>query len=216
MHAVRSPVAGSGKSYLLDIVAAISIGQAMPVIAVGRSEEETEKRLGARLLTGQPLLALDNVNGELSGDFLCQAIERPYVLHRILGKSEEVRIESRGTTLFANGNNLTIVGDLCRRVITSSLDPLVERPELREFAHDPVADVLANRGAYVAAVLTICRAFVVAGRPGKAPHLGSFEEWSDLVRSALMWLGEADPVATMETARAEDPKAAELAAVLRA
>ena len=76
--------------------------------------------------------------------------------------------------------------------------------------------MLASRGAYVAAVLTICRAYLAAGQPDKAPHLGSFEEWSDLVRSALMWLGEADPVSTMEISRSEDPTTDELAAVLKA
>ena len=84
-------VAGSGKSYLIDIVAAIVIGQPMPVMAAGRSEEETEKRLGAALIAGQPLISIDNVNGELGGDALCQIIERPLVDVRVLGKSERVR-----------------------------------------------------------------------------------------------------------------------------
>ena len=33
--------------------AAIALGQPCPVMAAGRSEEETEKRLGAALLAGQ-------------------------------------------------------------------------------------------------------------------------------------------------------------------
>jgi putative DNA primase/helicase len=39
-----------------------------------------------------------------------------------------------------------IVGDLCRRVITATLNPGVEQPELREFRGDPVATVMADRG----------------------------------------------------------------------
>ena len=205
MHVGRAPVAGSGKSFLFDTVAAIAIGQPMPVMAAGRNEEETEKRLGAALLAGQPLISIDNVNGELSGDALCQIIERPIVDIRILGKSERVRIETRATTMFSTGNNITLVGDLCRRAITATLDPRLERPELRQFKGSPVEKVLGNRGAYIAACLTICRAYIVAGRPNKAPKLASFEDWSDTVRSALIWLGKADPVASMETARAEDP-----------
>jgi putative DNA primase/helicase len=41
----------------------------MPVMAAGRTEEETEKRLGAALLAGQPIINIDNVNGELGGDW---------------------------------------------------------------------------------------------------------------------------------------------------
>jgi hypothetical protein len=135
---------------------------------------------------------------------------------RVLGRSERVRIEARGTSTFATGNNFTIVGDLCRRVITVNLDSEMERPEFRQFDFDPVERVLGNRGAYIAAALTICRAYVVAGRPNKAPRLASFEGWSDLVRSALIWLGQADPVKSMEIARAEDPERAELSTLLEA
>jgi len=54
--------------------------------------------------------------------------------------------------------------------------------------------------------LIVVRAYFVAGRPDQAPKLASFEAWSDTVRSALIWLGEADPVDTMEVARADDPE----------
>ncbi len=216
MHAATAPAAGTGKSYLMDLVAAISTGQLMPVMSAGKNEEEFEKRLGAAMLTGQPLISIDNVDGELRGVALCQLIERPVVEIRILGKSERVRIESRATTTFCTGNNLALVGDLCRRTIVAALDAVVERPELREFNDDPVEKVLKNRGAYIAAALTICRAYIVAGRPGKAPRLASFEAWSDIVRSALIWLGEADVVDSMEAARDEDPELIALRGMLSA
>ena len=44
--------------------------------------------------------------------------------------------------------------------------------------------------------------------------LGSYEEWSRLVRDALIWIGEPDPVATMEKVRNEDPKLQTLGEVL--
>ncbi|MCH7680559.1 hypothetical protein IID10_14540, partial [candidate division KSB1 bacterium] len=46
--------------------------------------------------------------------------------------------------------------------------------------------------------------------------LASFEGWSDSVRSALIWLGRADPVVTMEQARDEDPHLAALHEMLTA
>ena len=216
MHASRAPEAGTGKSFLWDTVASIAIGQPMPVMSTGANVEETEKRLGAAMLAGQPLISIDNISGELGGDALCQIIERPVVEIRILQKSERVRIEARGTSTFATGINFVIAGDLCRRVITVNLDAAVERPEFRQFAFDPVDRVLSNRGAYVAAALTICRAYFVVGRPDKAPRLASFEGWSDTVRSALIWLGKADPVLSMESARAEDPERLELSDMMEA
>jgi hypothetical protein len=50
LHAFTSPMAGTGKSLLVDIAAILATGRPMPVIAQGHSEEELEKRLGAALL----------------------------------------------------------------------------------------------------------------------------------------------------------------------
>jgi len=215
MHVMSAPEAGSGKSYLLDVAAAIAIGQPCPVMAAGRTEEETEKRLGAAVLAGQPIIAIDNVNGDLGGDALCQIIERPIVEIRILGKSERVRVETRSTT-FATGNNIRLVADMTRRVLQCRLDSKLERPELRRFRRKPVTTVLADRGRYVAAALTVVRGFIAAGTPRQAPRLASFERWSDLVRSALLWLDLADPVETMKAARAEDPSRQVMVAVFAA
>ncbi len=84
----------------------------------------------------------------------------------------------------------------------------------RAFTADPLAIIHADRGKYIAAILIIARAYVVAGRPRKLAALASYLAWSDLVRSALVWLGEADPVATIEAAAGDDPDAIRLAAAL--
>ena len=131
--------------------------------------------------------------------------ERPLVRVRILGKSEAPEFECKAA-IFATGNNLVLVGDMMRRAVVCTLDAGVERPELREFEFDPIDRVLQSRGAYVAACLKITRAYKAAGAPKVCRPLGSYGEWSDAVRAPLIWLGEADPVESMETAREEDPE----------
>jgi putative DNA primase/helicase len=215
MHVTKAPVAGSGKSYIIDLASALNSGERAPVVTAGRTEEETEKRLVGALLSGQTIISIDNVNGELGGDALCQIIERPVVSVRPLGQSSFIKIESRASC-FATGNNIRLVGDMTRRVVLCSLDPDMERPELRTFRFDPFDEVLANRGLYVAAALTVVRAYVVAGCPDQCPPLASFEDWSRLVRSALVWLGRPDPVLTMEQAREDDPTTSLLRQMLMA
>jgi putative DNA primase/helicase len=215
IHASRAPAAGSGKSYLFDVAAAIALGEPCPIIAAGRDEAETEKRLGATVLAGYPLVSIDNINGELSGDFLCQVIERPMVNVRVLGQSRVVRIANR-QTLFATGNNLRLTGDMPRRSLLCSLDTKLERPEEREFKADPVQRVLEDRGKYIAAALTVVRAHIAAGHPARCKPLASFKGWSDTVRSALVWLGRTDPVETIITVRSEDPDQQALATMLSA
>ena len=103
---------------------------------------------------------------------------------------------------------------MTRRTVVCSLDAGVERPELREFSGDPVAMVMQDRGRYVSACLIIVRAYAAAGCPGVLKPIASFEDWSGAVRSALVWLGCADPAASMEAAREDDPELAELREVV--
>lgn len=215
MHLFRAPTAGSGKSYLADVVSVLLTGRLCPVITAAPDEAETEKRLVGLLLAGFPLVSLDNVNGELGGDLLCQLIERQFIRVRALGRSDITEIESRATAL-ATGNNARVRGDMVRRTVIADLDAGVERPELRQFTSDPVALIQADRSRYVSASLLIVRAYLKARQPDRLPPIASFGEWSGLVRSALVWLGCADPARSMEQAREDDPELGELREVMDA
>jgi hypothetical protein len=215
LHSVNSPAGGTGKSYLADLASAIATGERCPVISRSPSFEETEKRLVGAALTGQPIISIDNCNGELRSEFLCQAVERPVLQLRALGTSELTRI-ANATTCLANGNNIVIAEDLVRRTVQCSLDANMERPETREFQCDPFADIIADRGRYVAAVLTIARAYHCAGMPNRPAPFASFDRWSELVRGALIWVGCADPCKTVAELSVADPVKNERAEVFQA
>jgi hypothetical protein len=214
LHMLNKPAPGTGGSYMQDIMAAIAIGEPCPVISLTlNNDEENEKRLSSAATSGQPIIAIDNMVGTLMGQFLCQLVERPMPQVRILGKTELVTIPNNHTTV-ANGNNVAIAADMVRRTLQISLDADEENPESRTFTRNPVAEVLADRGRYIAAILTIARAYRVAGMPEKLPQRLSFGEWSDNVRSALKWLGWPDCDDSIKTVRAADPAGAELHGVI--
>jgi hypothetical protein len=213
MHAFTAPTAGSGKSMLVDLISVISSGREAGVIAQGKTEEELEKRLSALLLAGDQVIAIDNCEAPLGGEFLCAMLTQPMVRARILCQSKAPELPTNAC-LTATGNNLVLIGDMTRRAVTCRLDPRHERPELRRFDNNPLAIAKADRGRYVAAALTVLRAHHVAGRPGAPDPLGSFQDWSDLVRGALLWLGHADPAETIEGSRELDPRLDALGAVI--
>jgi putative DNA primase/helicase len=204
MHACSAPAYGTGKSFMWDVVAGIVMGDIMPIIGA-EAFEELIKRMDGELIKGVSVLSLDNVSFVLGGDTLCQVIERPLYVPRILGQS--TTLERRNAwTLFTSGNNLRLKNDITRRSVLARIDAGVERPELRKFNGNPFESVLSDRGRYVAACLTIVRGYMCAGSPGRLNWIGDpFAEWSDLVRSAIVWAGMADPVATMEAVRQADP-----------
>jgi putative DNA primase/helicase len=151
----------------------------------------------------------------LSGDLLAQSVTQEAVMLRLLGHSITVETPTNAM-LFATGNNLRIVGDLTRRCLVARLDPACEHPELRTFDRDALAYAAARRADIVWAALTIMKAYLVAGRPGTLPPLGSFETWSRLVREAIVWAGGQDPVQSLETGRASDPQRERLLAIMAA
>jgi putative DNA primase/helicase len=217
LHVASAPEAGTGKSYLFDIATAIASGKACPVLSAASNDEETEKRLNSAALSGQTIISIDNLNGVLRQiPFLCQLLTQETLLVRILGVSE-LRSVRNTATVFANGNNIQIESDLVRRTIRCELDTKMENPETREFKANPFKTVLADRGKYVAAALTIVRAYQASSASHRPPPaLGGFDDWTRLVRGALIWLGRADPVETQVTLKAEDPGAAMIDSVLEA
>jgi hypothetical protein len=214
MHCVSAPQAGTGKSFLCDLAAALATGFPCVVMAAGQDDEETEKRLGAAILDGMPVIAVDNISRPFGGDFLCQVLDRPSVKIRVLGKSEGPKLEPR-LILFATGNNLTLVGDIGRRAVIAHLDAECEDPHLRQFAGNPLTKILCDRGSYIGAALTLCRAFRLSGEP-PGPRLASFELWSDIICSAIKWAGGGDANRTMKTIADNDPARERHAAVLAA
>jgi putative DNA primase/helicase len=213
--AVTSPGPGSGKSYFTDCISAVATGERAAVIAVASKEEETEKRLIGAALSGNQLIVLDNVRRLLEGDFLCQVTERPMLQLRPLGTSE-MRLIRNIYMLIANGNNIVIAADLTRRFLRISIDPNVERPELRQFDSNPFEQILERRGEYIAACLTIVKYYSEAGQPNLRPRVGSYGEWSDLVRSSICHLGMVDPIATQVDLVTADPVASSRRAVFAA
>ena len=215
LHGFDAPVAGSGKSKLVDIASILATGHEAGVVAQGETREEAEKRFSTLLMRGDLIIAIDNCEGPLEGVVFNQALTQPWANLRILGQSKAIRVRC-AAMITATGNNLIIKGDLTRRSVVCRLDPKVERPELRQYTYDPIADAKDHRAELVAAVITILRAYHVAGRPNRPPRLQSFEMWSDTVRGALVWLGAGDPAGTMDRLRKADPVLASLTAVLHA
>jgi putative DNA primase/helicase len=106
---------------------------------------------------------------------------------------------------------------MVRRTILCSIDPNEEAPEKRTFRRDPYREILANRGKYIAAVLTIARAYRAAGEPQvKFVKLVSFDAWSRFVQRPLIWLDRADPVRSVSISEAADSDRGGIAEVLAA
>lgn len=212
LFAIDAPTAGSGKTLMCEAVGVIASGYKPTIISQGKTPEEDEKRLASILMAGDAVLVIDNCERQLGGDTLCSMLTSEVIASRILGKSEMKQVLTN-VLVMATGNNLEVVGDLGRRTLVCRIDTGAERPDQIEHSFELIDEVLADRPRLVVAVLTVLRAYVVAGKPNRMIPLGSFEGWN-LVREALVWLGEEDPAVTRENVIADDPRKNELAELL--
>ena len=200
MHGFSAPTPGTGKSLLCDCITMLAMGRA--AAAVNQSGEpdgeEERKALLSILMQGDPVVMIDNITRPVTGQRWCSILTQPTWQDRLLGGNDNLTVSTR-TLWLANGNNLEFREDMSRRAILCTMDAEVERPEERgDFDLDLKVEVPRRRGELVAAGLTVLRAFIVAGRPGldKLTPFASFEDWSNLVRGALVWMGEPDPCET--------------------
>lgn len=204
--AVTAPTPGTGKTLIAETFAIIATGRRASVLSLGHDDAEAEKRLAGVLLAGDAVIALDNIERPLKGDLLCQVATQQFVRLRPLGASGMLSIPTHAL-MVATGNNLSIVGDLKRRVALIRMDSGQERPEQRTFSRDHLEDVFARRGELIRAALTLPLAYLAAGAPaidGMHP-LGGFEQWDRMVRRPLAWLGLPDPLKASESLREQDP-----------
>jgi hypothetical protein len=215
LHGFTAPVAGAGKSMLVDIASILATGHEAGVTALNGNLEEAHKHLSALLMRGDQIISLDNCEHPLEGVLLNQTMTQARLELRVLGESKLITARC-ASVVAATGNNLVVKGDMTRRALIGKLDPKVARPELREFDYDPIDDAKTNRCELVTAALTVLRAYHVAGRPNRIPPLDSFREWSKTVREPLLWLNAGDPVKTMERTRKTDPVLRSLRGVMRA
>jgi putative DNA primase/helicase len=66
-HAFDSPAAGTGKSLITDVVSTTATGERAGVVVHTGDQAEFDKLLGAILMRGVPLIAIDNCEGPLKG-----------------------------------------------------------------------------------------------------------------------------------------------------
>jgi len=218
MFHVRAHAVGSGKSYLCELITAFATPQRGTPTTFPADDEECRKLLLAELLRAPAVIEFDNLTSDLiAHKSLCTALTSELISGRILGVSKTAAVSTRALFL-SSGNNVGPVQDMARRCITISLDPAVEIPAARTFNRpDLIHELIQERERYVSAVLTIIRAWIVAGKPPTScKSLASYGEWSDLCRQPLLWLGCVDPTSSVFKALAEDPDRETLARLLEA
>lgn len=189
---IDAPAPGSGKSYLATILRTVHGG----VFRVGLPSDETEfvKSIMTILLdTTAPVVTFDNVRGAVKSAKYEALLTSSEFDDRVLGAIKSGKAPNdRLWTLTAN--NAVIDGDLARRSYWVTIDPGAPRPHERTgFRLNLKTWVPANRGKILHAILTVARAWSLAGKPcAKAKRGDEYADWDAAMEGMLSWAGIAD------------------------
>jgi hypothetical protein len=187
---IDAPSPGTGKSLLSAIASIVTTGKTSAVGVQLGTEEETRKNITSRLREGPSILTTDNAEGVIKSAALAAMLTTEEWEDRLLGRNQMLHLPVRAVTIFT-GNNLRLGGDMPRRCYRIRIDSNAAHPWTRGgFRHRLPEYALENRDKIIVSLLTMARAWIVAGRPeGGNTILGSFESWCEVVGGILEYAG---------------------------
>jgi len=205
MGAINAHQRGSGKSLLAWILRTVHGGVLRGDLS--RDAEEFRKQITSVLdTTTAPIVQFDNVQHVKSSQ-LDALLTSDTWSDRRLGSGKSITLRNDRMWV-VTGNNITFGGDLVRRVLWVSIDPQVPNPEARTDFHitNLKGWVRSHRGEILGALLTLVRAWVVAGRPvGASVGEDDFARWIEACRGILAvagiegLVGDTEKVAESDT-----------------
>ncbi len=192
MGLVDATKQGTGKGKLTNYFSILATGERAVPIGLPNRDEELEKRIDAKLLKGSTMFVIDNITRKLDSATLELILTTSHKEVRPLGTSTNLKVLNSATWI-ATGNNLQLGGDLARRCYRIRLVSPVSNPDERDdFEIKDLEEwTFNNRPQLVAALLTIARAWIVAGKPKpkNVPNIGNFSKWAKAIGGILEYVG---------------------------
>jgi hypothetical protein len=214
---------GTGKGLQVDVSVLATVGRIPEKLTwpnqgdKGSTDAEVGKMLAGAVIEGAQIIVWDEILGPFGGPAINNVLTcRGRTKLRIIGTPNTPTLSYTATMLGA-GNNITARDNTHRRALV----PRLESPDENPADHggwrceDLRANVAALRPRLVVALLTVLRAYVVAGCPAEYERDGvllpmppkwggGFEDWSGLVARAILWAGGGDVMGCRPTS---DPEA---------
>ncbi len=219
--AFDAPKQGSGKTYFCECLGLLATGIAPAMTpSIEKNEDEVRKILLSMIIEGRRFIIWDNIMGHFNSATMASFLTSERFSGRILGVSQSVEVAHRAMLLLT-GNNITLVGDMPRRVLTCRFDTGIENPTQAQRnlsaigGLKPAAYIEHNRYKLATAAITLIRGYLQSDAHRKGglakDRLPSFEDWDTVARQPVLWLstqveGLTDPKRSIDNNMDKDPE----------
>lgn len=210
---VTAPERGTGKSLLTELLTILYGGA---IRTFPHKNEEMEKVITSTLRGAKPVIVFDNVEGVIKSAPLAAVLTTRMWTGRILGGSRDGEWPNDRLWMLT-GTNVTVGGDFAQRSVRVAIDYGKPDPDQRiAFAIPDIARwTEANRGKVIHAVLTLARAWQVAGAPRSDHVMRGFTNWARVIGGILAYHQVPGFLANRGEIRVHDEDYAEWAHFLR-
>lgn len=182
---VSAPQPGSGKTLLAKVIGIVHGLVTRPELP---ADKEEQRKVISTVLsdTTAPIVLFDNLAGVVRSSVMEALLTSASITDRQLGSQRSMTM-SNDRLWMATGNNVKIGGDLARRTYDVTIDPKTPDPYMRTAftIRDLEGWMEQHRGAYLAALLTVARAWSVAGAKTIDVRSDSYARWDGVMRGLL-------------------------------
>ena len=168
MFAINANVPGAGKSLSCRIMNKIWCKDKGKTISLLKDNNELDKQLFGGVLSGIPMLIIDNVNRKLDNEKICIIITEEKISGRVFYTNELKEVDNY-LMLTINGNNVEMSGELVSRSVKIDYN-VTQRDEVRDYSegergHEIEQYCIDNRSEVISASLAISKRYIQDGCP---------------------------------------------------
>jgi hypothetical protein len=179
-YIIDKPENGMGATTLAELVGILIDGSKTEPRSGNSNNEEMRKSLTTALRGGANVVFLDNVNEHIDSGDLAAVLTSGTWTDRILGKSEEVRIDIRAEFIFT-GNQMTMSQEMVRRFCPIRIqfpDTNVLGRTVKDYKHADIHDwAFEHRAELVWACHTLIQNWISKGKPYSERVIPSYGAW---------------------------------------
>ncbi|HEY1188555.1 MAG TPA: hypothetical protein VGE74_12960 [Gemmata sp.] len=202
LHHVDAPQEGTGKSLLIQTWGWVTLGREPKALGEVSRPDDWQKLILAALMEAPREIFLDNLNQNLDSGSLASALTSTVIGGRLLGFSRMVSAPVNCVWV-SSGNNVGMSRELVRRTLCIRLDARQDAAwKDRQFKYKLPKWAQLKRGELVWCCLTICQAWVAAGKPPGRSVIGGYESWSAVMDGILSNAGIRDLAGNADDFRA--------------